>query len=172
MAVRKHRQVETRMVSEYVVQEYAQFPVIQRVPLGKISEALLAEQGTAKAIKYSRPFRPEVDAVVILPQYLVLIEAKVWQVMNGLGKLPMYKSLVQHTPELRPYLPRDIILELVVARTDSNLEIMARDAGIRLKVYLPEWLQEVIAGLNVYWTKAYHEKRQDTLALREYFGVD
>jgi len=169
---RKSQQVETRMVAEYLAQEYSKFTFITKVPLGKIDEALLATEGYQRALGLTRPFRPEVDAVVVLPQYLVLVEAKVWSVVNGLAKLPMYKSLVPFTPELQQYLPRDIIMELVVGWTNSNLEIMARDAGVRLRVYCPDWLNQVVQGMHKYWTKEYRDQRQQKIALREYFGIE
>ncbi len=169
---RKSRQVETRMLSEYLLKTYPQFSFIMDVPLGKIEESLMAAQGYQQAINMARPFRPRVDAVVILPNYLVLIEAKVWNAVNGLAKLPLYKSLVPFTPELKQYQPRDVLMELVVGSTPSNVEIMARDQNVKLVVYNPPWLQEVVDGMNKYWTKEYQEQRQEKLALREYFGVE
>ena len=100
---RKNAQVESRMVSEYLLANYAKFPHRQAVPLGKIDEKLQAQVGYQTAIGYSRPYRPEVDAIVILPGALVLLEGKVWNVINGLSKLRPYKSLVPFTPEFKAY---------------------------------------------------------------------
>lgn len=169
---RKTRQVETRMVAEYLAKEYGQFPFITNVPLGKIPESLQATEGYQRALGLMRPFRPEADAIVVLPRYLVLVEAKVWNVVNGLSKLPLYKSLVPFTPELKQYLPRELLMELVVGQLNDNLELMARDAGVRLKLYNPDWLQEVVAGMNKYWTAEYRAAREQKLALREYFGIE
>ncbi len=66
--VRKTQQVETRLVAEYLKETYSQFPHISAVPLGVVSETLMAQEGYAKAIRMSRPNRPEVDAVVLLPR--------------------------------------------------------------------------------------------------------
>jgi hypothetical protein len=160
------------MVSEYLLKEYSKFPSMTGVPLGRVDEKLMTDVGYAKAIGIMRPFRPEADALVILPRYLVLIEAKVWSVIDGLAKLPLYKSLVQFTPELKQYMPREILMELVVGWTNPNLEIMARDAGVTVKVYAPDWLKVRVDELHKYWTKEYQEKRQQRNALREYFGVE
>ncbi len=107
---RKSQQVEIRMVSEYLISAYAKFPSIMDVPLGKVDETLMAEQGYKRATGLMRPYRPAVDAVVILPRYLVLIEAKVWNVVNGLAKLPLYKSLVPFTPELKQYSGKEVLM--------------------------------------------------------------
>jgi hypothetical protein len=160
------------MTAEYLLQEFSQFPHMQAVPLGVVSEALMTEQGYEKAIRMSRPYRPECDAIVILPRHLLVIEAKVWNIVNGLAKLPLYKSLIAATPELQQYLPRDIIMRLVVGWSNTNLEIMARDLGVEIKIYAPKWLADVVEGMHKYWTPEYQAARSAKLAAREYFGVE
>ena len=169
---RKSRQVETRMLSEYLLANYGKFSFILDVPLGNVSEGLMASQGYQAAINAARPFRPRADAVVILPRYLLLVEAKVWNAVNGLAKLPLYKSLLPFTPELKQYQPREVLMELVVGSAPSNLSIMARDAGVTLKIYNPPWMQEVVDGMNKYWTPEYQAARQEKIALREHFGLE
>jgi hypothetical protein len=169
---RKTRQVETRMVSEYLLSAYAQFPTRTAVPLGKVSESLMAFEGYQRAIGLSRPYRPEVDAIVFLPNYLVIIEAKVWQIMFGLAKLPMYKDLVPATPELSEYKNREVIMELVVGWTNDNLEMMAKNAGIRVRVFCPDWLKSVVDGMHMYWTADYARERQRKLEMRQNLGLD
>ncbi len=160
------------MVAEYLKEQYPTFPTLQAVPLGAVPSKLLEEQGYQKALGIMRPFRPEVDAIVILPRYLLLIEAKVWQVIPGLAKLPLYKSLVPTTPELRQYQPREVLMELVVGQTYPNLETMANSAGVAVRVFNPPWLQEVVDGMNKYWTKEYREAREHKLHMREYYNLE
>ena len=169
---RKSAQVETRMVAEYLLKNYAAFPTRTGVPLGYVDEGLMATAGYQKAILMSRPYRPECDAIVILPNYLVLIEAKVWNVVNGCAKLPLYKSLVASTPELKQYLPREIIMHLVVGWTNPNLEAMAQSAGVVIKVYSPDWLADVVNKLHNYWTKEYQQERQRILETRQSLGLE
>lgn len=169
---RKTRQVETRLIAEYLKETYSSFPFITCQPLGEVSPALMASEGYERALGLTRPFRPVADALVILPRYLVLIEAKVWQVMIGLGKLPLYRSLVAITPELKQYMPREIILELVVGWTNSNLEKMASDNGVRVKVFCPPWLSEIVAGMHKYWTPEYRATRDEKLRMRELLGLE
>ncbi len=170
--VRKTQQVEVRMVSEYLLFAYAKFRSIKAVPLGKIDEKLQADLGYQKAINIMRPYRPEVDAVVILPRYLLLIEAKVWNVVNGLAKLPLYKSLVPFTPELKQYSNLEVLTELVVGWTNDNLEIMARDLGVKVVVYSPPWLADIVTKQHNYWTAEYQAERQRKLQMRELFGIE
>ena len=170
--VRKTRQVETRMVSEYLLKEYSKFPFIMKVALGALPEDMLKSVGITTTTRIYRPFRPEVDAVVILPRYLLLVEAKVWNVIDGLAKLPLYKSLVFLTPDLKQYMPREVLLQLVVGWSNTNLEVMARDAGVELRIFCPDWLKEVVDGMHAYWTKEYREEREKKIQMREYFGVE
>ena len=169
---RKSQQVETRMVSEYMLAKYANFPFTLGVPLGSVPEHLAEKEGSARALGLMRPYRPEVDAVVYLPRFLVLIEAKVWNILNGLAKLPFYKSLVPITPELQEYKDREVIMHLVVGWTNANLEHMARDAGVEVHVFNPPWLQEVVDSMHKYWTPEYRREREQKLQLREHFGLD
>ncbi|MBA7559842.1 hypothetical protein ES708_01458 [subsurface metagenome] len=169
---RKSRQVEVRMISEYLKLNYSEFSFILNPPLGAVSERLMAEEGYQRALGLSRPFRPVADAVVVLPHYLLLVEAKVWNVVNGLAKLPLYRSLVPVTPELKQYMPRQVLMQLVVGWTNPNLQIMARGAGVELRVYCPPWLEEVVESMHKYWTREYRDQREKRLHMREFFGVD
>ncbi len=169
---RKSRQVEVRMLSEYLLFQYPKYSYIMDVPLGKVDEALLKSQGYQQAINMSRPFRPRADAVVIEPGALLIVETKVWNVVNGLAKLPLYKSLVPFTPELKQYSKLPVLMELVVGWTNSNLEIMARDMDVKVAVYSPDWLKEVVDSMHNYWTKDYQQQRQEKIKLREYYGIE
>lgn len=172
MSSRKSRQVEVRMVAEYLKHMYPKYTCITKQPLGKVSNELMSEVGYKKAVGLTRPFRPEVDAVVVLPGALILVEAKVWNIINGLAKLPMYKSLVPVTPELVKYRHLTVIMELVVGWSNDNLEIMARDHDVRIRVYRPDWLQEVVDGMHKYWTPEYRAEREAKLKLRKYYDLD
>jgi hypothetical protein len=169
---RKTQQVETRMLSEYLLAAYPQYTSIRAVPLGKVDGKLMADVGYKKALRISRPFRPEADAAVIMPGALLLIEAKVWNVINGLAKLPLYKALVPFTPELQQYKDLPVVMELVVGWTNSNLEIMAREHGVAVKVFSPAWLQDVVDKMHSYWTADYRNQRAQKMAMRETLGLE
>jgi hypothetical protein len=169
---RRTRQVETRLIGEYLRETFPRETCLMAQPVGTVGEALMASEGYQRALGMSRPFRPEVDAIVVLPRYLLLIEAKVWNVVSGLAKLPLYRSLIPVTPELKRFLPREVIMRLVVGWSNSNLEIMARDAGVEVARYCPPWLQEVVDGMHHYWTAEYRQKREERLRTRELLGLE
>ncbi len=169
---RKTQQVETRLVAEYIKATYPSYTSITAQPVGVVSEILMAEVGYSKAIRMSRPNRPEVDAIVILPAYLLLIEAKVWHIIDGMAKLPLYKSLIPATPELRQYMPREVLMELVVPWTNPNLELMCQAADIRLRVFTPDWISDVVNKVTNYSTREYRIKREETLRNRALLGLE
>jgi hypothetical protein len=169
---RKNQQVESRMISEYMLQNYSKFTYTLAVPLGSLPQELLTSQGMARTMGIMRPYRPEVDALVVLPRYILIIEAKVWNVINGLSKLPLYKSLVPTTPELQQYMPREVLMQLVVGWTNPNLERMARDSDVSVVVFCPPWLQEIVNKMHDYWTSEARTLRDQKLAMREYFGIE
>src|SRR3990167_3798782 len=169
--VRKTQQVETRLIAEYVKEVYAAFPVTLGQPLGVVSEELMAQEGYAKAIRMSRPNRPEVDALVLLPRYLLLIEAKVWHIVDGMAKLPLYKSLIPFTPELKQYRDLPVVMELVVPWTNPNLETMCAASGIQLAIYKPAWINEVVQRVQNYGTREYRLAREEKLKNRELLGL-
>jgi len=160
------------MISEYLKENYDGFQFILNVPLGSVSEELMRQEGYKRAVGISRPFRPIADAVVILPNYLLLVEAKVWNVVNGLAKLPLYKALIPVTPELAQYKPRGVLMQLVVGWTNPNLETMAMAAGVAIKLYSPPWLEEVAESMHKFWIREYRDQREKRLQMREFYGVD
>lgn len=169
---RKTQQVETRMIAEYLKSTYSAFPFISKQPLGLVSEELLKTEGYVKGLAMQRSSRPEVDAIVIQKARLILIEAKVWHIVDGMAKLPLYKSLVPYTPELKQYKELPIVMELVVAWSNPNLEIMCRTSDIRLAVYKPDWINEVVNRVKDYGTREYRMAREEKLRNRELMGLE
>jgi hypothetical protein len=132
----------------------------------------MAEVGYQKAIKMSRPIRPEVDAIVVLPRYLVLIEGKIREIMFGLCKLPFYKSLTPFTPELTPYHNLDVLMEFVSPWTSENHRIMASDANIRVVEYHTPEADAEAERYHKYWTREYRLAREEKLRNRELLGLE
>ncbi len=170
--VRKTHQVETRLVAEYLKDRYSQYPFISGCPLGVVSEDLLKTVGYAKGLRMQRPNRPEVDALVIHPKYLIMIEGKVWHLVDGLAKLPFYKSLVPATPELKDYAGRDVLMEFVAPWSNPNVEMMAAQAGIHYQIFKPAWIDEVAQRVQLYDTREYRLERESKLRARELLGLE
>lgn len=169
---RKTQQVEVRLVAEYLKDHYSKFPFTQNQPLGLVSEELLRTEGYVKGLGMQRPSRPAVDAVVFQPNRLILVEGKVWHIVDGMAKLPLYKSLIPTTPELKQYRELPVVMELVVPWSNSNLVTMCAAAGIQLSIYKPAWIDEVVARVQNYGTRDYRLAREEKLKNRAALGLD
>ena len=160
MPFTKQRQEwETRYVSDYVLQNYPNDRVQYRVPLGKVPESLIKELGLLKAIGIFRPYRPEVDALVITKDTLVLIEGKIFKVMDGLSKLPVYKSLIPETPELELYKKFPVRAVLVTPKEPVWAAPFIDAQEIFVDIFRPDWLEEYYQAQERYWTPEERMKR-------------
>ena len=160
MATRTRRDLEPKWVSWYCAKHYPRAIVKLRCPLGPIPEELKKLHGEAKAIKVYRPWRPEVDACVILPGAIRLIEAKIQKFMDGLSKLPVYRSLVPTTPELRAWRDLGVEMILLLPAHVEWVEKAAARMGVAIAVEAPDFIKKAWAERDKYWTKPYLEKRE------------
>lgn len=150
---------EHKYVSDFVLTNYPNDEHRFRCPLGTVPELWLREMGVEKAIKTYRPYRPEVDAVVITKDKIVVIEGKLFKVLDGLAKLPIYASLVAETPEFQEYKTLQIEAVLVTPKEPQWEKKIAKDLRIRVEIFIPEWIEEYYAHQEKYWTKEERMKR-------------
>jgi len=150
---------EDRYVSEYVLETYPRATHKFRCPLGNVPEMWVKEMGLGKALRTYRPYRPECDAAVITADALVLIEGKIFKVMDGLSKLPVYRSLIPETPEFWEYKGLPIEAVLVTPKEPGWSRKIAEDSDIKVVIYAPEWLKDYYAKQEVYWTAEERVKR-------------
>lgn len=160
MATQLRRDLEPRWVSWYVARNYPRDIVKLRCPLGPIPNALREAVGEAKGIKMYRPWRPEVDACVITPSELILIEAKIFKYMDGLSKLPVYQSLVPDTPELQPWRGLPAIMRLLIPERIQWVEAAAEKIKVLVIPEAPDFIKQVWAERDKYWTKPFMEARE------------
>lgn len=166
------REIEPRWVSEYVKEFYANAEAYMRCPLGPIPEELKKLYGPSKAAAVHRPWRPEVDALVVLPGAIVLIEAKVQKYMAGLSKLPVYKALVPSTPEFTPMLEtRPIHMHLLLPYPIPWVVKAAKEMGVQVIDWAPDWVLDVWNERDKYWTPEYRIKREERKRLLKRLGL-
>jgi len=157
---RLRRNIEPKWVSEYCTTFYPDRPVRYGQPLGPIPEDLIKEHGLEKAIRMYRPWRPECDALIINKNKLILVEAKVRKILDGLAKLPIYKRLIPETPELAPYKGWPIVMRLLTVRAYEPWITIARELGIELVEWAPTWVKEIWIQHDLYWTREAVELRE------------
>jgi len=166
------REIEPRWVAEYVSETYAQYPCSFRVPLGGIPQQLIDVYGERKATRVYRPSRPEADAIVYLPDRLILIEGKIFKVREGLGALRMYRDLLPDTPEFDEFRALPIRAELLCVQPLPWVLQAAEKADIAIVRYAPDWLVQIWEERDKYWTKDAVKKREERKATLRKFGYD
>lgn len=157
---------EARYVSEYVLDRYPDTQHKLRCPLGSVPELWIKEMGLGKAVRAYRPYRPEVDAVVIEKEKIVIIEGKIFKVLDGVSKLPVYRFLIPETPELQEYKSLPVEARLVTPHPPGWAQRIADEWNITIDLYEPDWLSEYKEKQDRYWTseeKVKRHQRRETL---------
>lgn len=171
--IRQH--YEPRLVTEYVNQTWPDALVMYDVPLGPVPQNLALKVGEAQAARIARTARPKCDALVILPDEIVLIEGKIMDVNQGLGMLYLYKIAIPMTPELQEYLTyrapgmgaqlmqtgpetwfkrtKPIRMILVAANPPEWASTICEHTEIEVVHFCPEWAGEYMAWRNREGTK-------------------
>lgn len=163
---------ERRLIAEYVALKFPDRRVTLGCPLGPAIYRGEDVGDDLLALAMSRPWRLEVDALVVMDNALLLIEGKIQKWVDGMAKLPLYGSLVDATPELARYQGWERKLRLVIPWTMPQMEATAQNLGVELDVFAPDWIHEYVATLQSYWTREYQEARQGKIALRRRLGVE
>ena len=85
-------------------------------------------------------YRRYVDAAVILPDKVILVEAKIVLQQGARDALQAYAKLWPSTPEYKLYSKLPVKLLIVAAVIDPIFKQMAEADGIQVVQYSPPWL--------------------------------
>uniref|UniRef100_A0A7V4CP26 Uncharacterized protein n=1 Tax=Fervidobacterium pennivorans TaxID=93466 RepID=A0A7V4CP26_FERPE len=122
--------------------------------------SLKEKYGLTKGTRVFRPWRPEVDALIVAKDKLILIEAKLYRVYDAVAKLPIYKMLVPETPELSLWRHLPVEMQLLVVKITEPWKSIAEKVGIKLVDWAPSWVQEIFWERDLYWTREAIEMRE------------
>ena len=164
------RTLEPKWVSMYVAEHYPRAEVRLGCPLGGIPKETQKDYGLLKGLRVYRPWRPEVDAVVILHNMVILIEAKIFKYMEGLSKLPVYKALVPETPELQPVKHRPIYMKLLIPASIPWVIEASKPLGVTVEIWAPDFIKQVWEERDKYWTQEKVQEREERKRKLEEMG--
>lgn len=139
---RRYMMGEKRLVMEYLLEKYAGYEWFVQCRVGADPEMAGGEYEDEAERRLARNVNYWVDAVVVTPTELVVIEATMYRGAAKAGKLLEYMMLLPATPGLRPYLGRRVVGEVVSAQDDPLGREVCKGLGIRFVVYEPSWLGE------------------------------
>jgi len=133
-------QRERRLLSEYLARNYPQARVVLNQRLGAYPLSAAAPLPPNVPQSALSSYRRYADALVIEPDALTLIEAKIIMSPDAVAGLELYSRLLPNTPELAPYLHLPLRKVIVTAVADPYLSQMASEQGISVVTYTPSWV--------------------------------
>lgn len=138
---------ELLMLSEWMAETYPGNEYRTRVRLGRIQPRVDAPGLTPEERRMIGVHRRWADAVVLMPDRVVLVEAKIRPQPGVISQLELYARLLPHTPELGEHAELPIEMVLLYAIEDELINVLAREKGIRCVQYWPSWMDEYIEEL-------------------------
>jgi len=149
MSRKPSEQRHRRYVQEYVNETFPDRDfVIYNCALGPPPEALTRAHPEIP-LSHFQKWRFYADAVVGWRELLILIEVKLREASEGIGKLLQYQPLVKQTAELAPYAGRPLQLRLVVPRPDPRVLQVAATHDIILAIFYKPWVGEYLRELGL-----------------------
>jgi hypothetical protein len=165
-------EVERRFIREYMDHIYPPGTYELNVEIGEIPQEILEIHGLRGARLLYRPFRRRIDAVAWTPSSYHLIEAKIRDPLEGLGRLHTYLTLAGRTPDLPGYEHQPFKKILVVPFALEWIKQAASDDNVALVEYWQDWIADYIRDRQLYFTKEYRTTREEKLRLRQLLGVE
>lgn len=144
---RKWQPRELRMISEWLAQEHPDSTYQLRVRLGKIEPRVDGAFVSDEETRMLGVFRRWADAIVYLPDRLLLVEAAIRPEPGDISKLELYERLIPNTPELEEYASLPVEKVLLYAMPDDLLLTLAREHGITVRFFRPKWVEEYLKEL-------------------------
>lgn len=146
----RRREWEAEYVSEYCSQAFPREPVVYHCRLGTWPQPLTAAELTEEEQAMLKVRMRWADAVVILLDKLVVVEAKLRasEFLKGLGELQLYTHLVRHTPEFDRFKDRAVVGRLVTPLEDPAVALIARQQDMEVAVYKPTFYDEYLTVIQ------------------------
>ena len=163
---------ERRFVAEYMLATFPEGDWELNVPLGNVPLELIAQEGLTRAARFFRPQRRRVDAVAWTPTAYFLIETKIRDPFEGIGRLQTYAREAARTPDLPGFAGQPIVPRLVVPFVIERDQMAADEADIELVEFFQPWIGEYILERQQYFTAEFRLARADKMRMRELLGLE
>ncbi len=144
---RKWEPREMRMVTDYLAQFFPTAYTITRVKLGSLPQSELYPLLEDHEVAALSVFQRWADAIAITSDTIYLIEGAIRPSPGDISQIQAYRRLLEHTPELKTYFPRKVVMQLVYAVEDPLVVMMAREAGIIPVYFRPSYIESYIKTL-------------------------
>ena len=135
---------EQRLVSEYVAWRYGEYESRTHVHLGSIPARFKGKFAKDETAGPLTPLLRWADALVFMPDKVVLIEGKILPQPGVISQLLLYEELIPKTPELGEHRTKPIEKQLVCAIEDPMISELARRSGILVVIFRKPWIDEYL----------------------------
>lgn len=144
---RQRLQVETRLVGEYLAERYPDARTFQRCRIGPLPPGLPTAGLSEAETRTLWVWRRWVDAIAVVDHRVILIEAGLLPDLGDISKLVGYMRMFRGSPDWQEYRDWPLEGELVWAVDDPVGRRLALDAGLRVVLFHPAWVDEYLATL-------------------------
>ena len=114
-----------------------------RLGLPKAELRRLAQ--TPEELRALKLWTAQADAVVILPDKVIIVEALVRPEWWKIEQLLEYERLFKHTPEFAEHWNKPIEKVLLTVDIDDFHRMIAEERGVRVVIYRPAWIESYLA---------------------------
>lgn len=170
--VRKTLQRETQFLSEYLVASFPDGNFKTNVEIGALEPEVVDRYGLEAAARVLRSWRRRIDAVAWYPDKYYLIEAKIRDPFEGLGRLHIYQLLALDTPDLPHYTGQPFVKRLVVPVAQQWIIKAALRDNMEVITFWRDWISDYVKEIQNYHTAAYRTARHEKLRMREILGLE
>jgi len=139
---------EIMMIGEWVAETFPDVEWGTNVRLGPMTPRNGHGRFTQDELRLLGVWRRRVDALVYLPDRLLLVESVMRSDPGKLSQLELYEILIPQTPELQPYLHLRIQKVLLYVIEDPALLILCKRKDILPIQFVPSFFNEWFAHLR------------------------
>jgi len=144
---RRYRIVHEPYLVEWLMRTYPPGTWRVNVRLGAVAPELEELAVTPEEKRALHLWRPQADAVVVLPDKVVIVEAYIRAEVKKLAQLKLYERALKVTEEFREQWHKPTELILLAAIWDPTVIRMCEEYGIRYVFYRPQWIERYIETL-------------------------
>lgn len=128
------------MLGDWLAATYPDATIANNVRLGDYPIHLAGALPAGVSKKALSSYRRYVDAVVKLPDRVLLVEAKITLDVDAAASLELYRELWPSTPEFSTWAKLPVDLVIVAAIVDPVVKMLAEKKGITVVQFRPAWL--------------------------------
>jgi hypothetical protein len=146
---RRRIQASTNLLHQWIGVAHPADMVIYELRLGPSPLSVPGFPVTPQTEAMLRGALMYADAVIIEPSQIEVVEAKVVGQPSAVSQLRAYASLVLSTPDLQPYLGRQLVERHLWAVDNELARQMANAAGQVVTIFTPPWIEDYLQ--SKYW---------------------